>query len=126
MEKLDILALHLKCLPRAIQMKKLNRILFETFVILLTRVWTVRSGCSWESSSQTNCVISCSSTYTFSGSETTEQVLEDLEQKWNQVIKKTYPNEFLSHFFASAPSSNKIVLLIESIENNNFFILYSC
>lgn len=61
-------------------MKKLRRIWIETVVILLTQVLDIQAGCYWDSTEQTNCGISC-----FGGFETPEQVLANLDEKWNEV-----------------------------------------
>lgn len=72
-------------------MKKLKRILVETFVILLTQVLDIRAGCSWDSSStQTDCAMSCTSSYSFSGSETPEQVMALLDETWKEVTEKDF------------------------------------
>lgn len=80
--------MYLKQLPRVIQMMKLNRILIKTFVIFLTQLLPIEADCFWDSTSQTDCAISCTSSYTWSGSETSEQVLANLEEKWIQVLQK--------------------------------------
>lgn len=53
---------------------------------MLTQVLGINATCSWDSTPQADCAIRCSSLYSFSGSETTAEVLAQLEEKWKEVI----------------------------------------
>lgn len=72
-------------------MNKLKRISIKTFVILLaTLVLDIQAGCTWDKSSETSCMIECSADYDFSGTETLEEVMEDLKLKWEMVRKEIF------------------------------------
>lgn len=94
-------------------MNNLKRISIETFVILLaTLVLDIQAGCTWDKSSETSCTIECSADYDFSGTETLEEVLADLEIKWQMVRKELF------YFIKTHTRYNKFVRFVVLYELN--------
>lgn len=73
------------------KMKQSNCTSIKVLLVLLTQLLVIQAGCLWDTMSQTQCAISCTSSYSFNGIETPQQVLAILEQRWNEVRR----NEFL-------------------------------
>lgn len=65
---------------------------FKIFILLLTHsISDIQAECYWELDTvQKHCTIGCTSTYKLGGLETTDQVLENLEQKWKEVANSFY------------------------------------
>lgn len=68
--------------------RKSNLIFIKAFVIFSTHLLVIQAGCFWDAVTQADCAISCTSSHTINGTETPEQVLADLEEKWNEVVHK--------------------------------------
>lgn len=71
-------------------MNQLSCISVEAFIILGTLVLYIQAKCYWETTLQSDCRISCWSSYSYSGTETIEETLADLEENWKEVTKTDF------------------------------------